>query len=202
MTLSWDRVARRCSWPSARAASAARPPARRGSLPRSSRASAFLGIDVITKQGGPVSGLNTAATLWASAAVGSLAGGGLYGLAIAGTGVVMLANTALRPLGRALDRRTGRGGEEEALDYSLEVRCQAAAAVDLRPLLVRSLHGPGSRVLSLETRDTQPDGAAIVAHVRCGRDAEDRLESAMGAVSRLPAVTAVLWRALDVESPD
>ena len=35
----------------------------------------FLGAGVIIKQGVSISGLNTAATLWASAAVGTLVGG-------------------------------------------------------------------------------------------------------------------------------
>ena len=38
----------------------------------------FLGAGVIMKQGASVTGLNTAATLWATAAVGALAGGGMY----------------------------------------------------------------------------------------------------------------------------
>lgn len=39
----------------------------------------FLGAGVIMKQGASISGLNTAATLWASAAVGALAGEGWCG---------------------------------------------------------------------------------------------------------------------------
>ncbi len=45
-------------------------------LPTSSSGIGFLGAGVIMKQGMDVRGLNTAATLWASAAVGSCAGGG------------------------------------------------------------------------------------------------------------------------------
>ena len=45
----------------------------------------FLGAGVIMRDGQSVRGLNTAATLWCSAAVGSLAGEGLalYGLVAA-----------------------------------------------------------------------------------------------------------------------
>ncbi len=50
------------------------------------------------KQGASVTGLNTAATLWATAAVGALAGGGMYWVAVFGAGAIMLANTLLRPL--------------------------------------------------------------------------------------------------------
>src|SRR6476660_4674888 len=71
----------------------------------------FLGAGVILREGLSVRGLNTAATLWCSAAVGSLAGLGLYSIAVAGTAVVVVVNVALRPLGRAVDRRPDTGKE-------------------------------------------------------------------------------------------
>ena len=54
----------------------------------------FLGAGVILREGLSVRGLNTAATLWCSAAVGSLAGLGLTGTAILITGwaTKMLSN--------------------------------------------------------------------------------------------------------------
>lgn len=68
----------------------------------------FLGAGVILKQGVSVSGLNTAATLWASAAVGTLCGSGMEAAAAIGATAIMLANMMLRPIGAAIDaRRTG-----------------------------------------------------------------------------------------------
>ena len=65
----------------------------------------FLGAGVIFKEGLNVRGLNTAATLWCSAAVGLLAGEGLalYGLMAAA--LVLGANTALRPIVHAINRQ-------------------------------------------------------------------------------------------------
>jgi putative Mg2+ transporter-C (MgtC) family protein len=65
----------------------------------------FLGAGVILRDGLNVRGLNTAATLWCSAAVGALAGAGLYAVAAMGTAVVVAVNVGLRPIGRAVDRR-------------------------------------------------------------------------------------------------
>ena len=58
----------------------------------------FLGAGVIMKQGMDVRGLNTAATLWASAAVGSCAGADMVAQAVALTVFVLAGNTLLRPL--------------------------------------------------------------------------------------------------------
>ena len=64
----------------------------------------FLGAGVIMKQGMDVRGLNTAATLWASAAVGSCAGADMVAQAVALTVFVLAGNTLLRPLVNAINR--------------------------------------------------------------------------------------------------
>ena len=59
-----------------------------------------------------MSGLNTAATLWASAAVGTLCGSGMEAAAAIGATAIMLANMMLRPIGAAIDaRRTAQSHE-------------------------------------------------------------------------------------------
>src|ERR1700710_832074 len=64
----------------------------------------FLGAGVIMKEGTNVRGLNTAATLWASAAVGSCAGADMLAQAVALTVFVLAGNTLLRPLVNAINR--------------------------------------------------------------------------------------------------
>lgn len=58
----------------------------------------FLGAGVIMREEGNIRGLNTAATLWGSAAVGAAAGSDLILEATVGTVFVLLANTLLRPV--------------------------------------------------------------------------------------------------------
>src|ERR1700722_11968157 len=96
----------------------------------------FLGAGVIFKEGLNVRGLNTAATLWCSAAVGLLAGEGLalYGLMAAG--LVLGANTALRPIVHAINRQPIESTEEEQ-HYLVSIDCRAARAFDIRSLLIR-----------------------------------------------------------------
>ena len=57
----------------------------------------FLGAGVILKDGAHIQGLNTAATLWCSAAVGALSGLGLAAEATVLTLAVLAGNTLLRP---------------------------------------------------------------------------------------------------------
>src|SRR5271168_3621348 len=64
----------------------------------------FLGAGTIMKEGMNVRGLNTAATLWASDAVGCCAGADMVAQAALLTLFVLGGNTLLRPLVNAIDR--------------------------------------------------------------------------------------------------
>src|SRR6202023_2989988 len=63
----------------------------------------FLGGGVIMREQGAIQGINTAATLWCSAAAGALCRSSHYGPAIAGTAVILFTNTVLREVGRAIN---------------------------------------------------------------------------------------------------
>ncbi|WP_019576754.1 MgtC/SapB family protein [Curvibacter lanceolatus] len=65
----------------------------------------FLGAGVIMREDGNVRGLNTAATLWGSAAVGACAGADLIVEAILATVFVLAANTLLRPVVNRINRQ-------------------------------------------------------------------------------------------------
>src|SRR5262245_63428186 len=65
----------------------------------------FLGAGVILREGINVHGLNTAATLWCSAMVGSLAGAGLLGPCVLAAAFVIVTNLFLRPLVRRVNTR-------------------------------------------------------------------------------------------------
>jgi putative Mg2+ transporter-C (MgtC) family protein len=67
----------------------------------------FLGAGVIIRDGASVRGLNTAATLWCSAAVGALVGAGLYTVAAMGAVTVLGSNILLRWAARKVDRQNG-----------------------------------------------------------------------------------------------
>src|SRR5204862_1071095 len=65
----------------------------------------FLGGGVILREGLNVKGLNTAATLWCSAAIGALTGAGLLPEALAGSLGIIALNLGLQPANNWIDRR-------------------------------------------------------------------------------------------------
>ena len=109
----------------------------------------FLGAGVIMKQGMDVRGLNTAATLWCSAAVGACAGADLAFQAIALTIFVLAGNTLLRPLVNAINRIPL---DEKALEatYYFKLAVTAEALPDMRDQLVEKLENANYPVAGIE----------------------------------------------------
>ncbi|TQF73275.1 MgtC/SapB family protein [Rhodococcus spelaei] len=161
----------------------------------------FLGAGVIMKQGASVTGLNTAATLWATAAVGALAGGGMYWVAVIGTVAIMAANTLLRPLGRLMDHQPAKTGRElPSADYRFEVTCREDAEAHVRGLTVQAITRPEFRLRSVQSFDTPGAGQVKVVAELTATERDDRLlEAAVSRLSLEPLVTHVRWT---VEHPD
>ena len=77
----------------------------------------FLGAGVIIKAGMTVFGLNTAATLWATAAVGALCGVWMWREAIVGAVLVLITNGLLYPLAKWIDQRPRKPGHARRTDF-------------------------------------------------------------------------------------
>ncbi|MGU3432910.1 MgtC/SapB family protein [Actinomycetes bacterium M1A6_2h] len=153
----------------------------------------FLGAGVILRDGLNVRGLNTAATLWCSAAVGALAGAGLFSVAVAGTVAVVVVNVALRWVGRIVDRRPD-SGDEHPEEYSMTVVTRPAAAAGMRALLVAELSDTSLR--SLSTSDATSSGTPTItlrADVVCEQPNERLMDSVLRRICAEAAVVSARW---------
>ncbi|WP_236788022.1 MgtC/SapB family protein [Amycolatopsis sp. GM8] len=161
----------------------------------------FLGAGVILREGLTVRGLNTAATLWCSAAVGSLAGAGLYTVAVAGTAVVVAVNIVLRPLGRVVDRRPDTGTETPT-SYTFLAVTRDDDEAHVRALLVQALGRTDFALRSVESTNADTHGRVEVrAELSADQRDDKQLESAISRLSLEPSVTSVRWQA-DMPAPD
>jgi len=98
----------------------------------------FLGAGAIMKEGANIRGLNTAATLWGSAAVGAAAGADLAADAVLIALCVLAANTLLRPMVDAINRQPLDEAASEAT-YTLLLSAAPAAMPALREALEEAL---------------------------------------------------------------
>ena len=157
----------------------------------------FLGAGVILKHGASVSGLNTAATLWASAAVGTLTGSGDLVIAIIGAVMVVLANPLFRAIGSFIDRRRSINDYETVgHEYTFEVRCLQQHEVKIRSLVFDAVHRPGFSVRSIAATDLPDDIVSITAVLDTTKRNDADIEKSIEAVIQTPEVLGVRW---DVE---
>jgi putative Mg2+ transporter-C (MgtC) family protein len=122
----------------------------------------FLGAGVIMKQDNNVWGLNTAATLWCSAAVGACAGADLAIEAVALTCFVLAGNTLLRPLVNAINRAPIDEAGTEAI-YEVHLRTNADHRDDARQFLREQLEAANYPVQDVEVEDETDDEIELVA---------------------------------------
>ncbi len=122
----------------------------------------FLGAGVIMKEGGNVWGLNTAATLWCSAAVGASAGADLPVEAVALTAFVLAGNTLLRPLVNAINRAPVNEKTTEAI-YEVRLTTSAEDLNEARAFLVEQLEAANYPVRDVEVIDREAAKTELVA---------------------------------------
>ncbi len=152
----------------------------------------FLGAGVIMREEGNVRGLNTAATLWCSGAVGACAGADLIFEAVLGTVFVLLANTALRPLGNLINR--------QPIDSpDVEVTCTVCVIASLirqkeaMRELDRILDAHGLPVQELEVEAFGDDAAKIEAKLASTSVDGEQMDALVARLGALQCIDQAYW---------
>ena len=99
----------------------------------------FLAGGVILREGFSVTGINTAATLWCSAAVGSMIGAGFVAEGVTCAIVLMLVNILLRNLSFKIDDYTVQNEEQTDSIHYLSVITSNTSEVMLRTEIIQLL---------------------------------------------------------------
>ncbi len=163
----------------------------------------FLGAGVILRDGIHVRGINTAATIWCSAAVGVLAGAGYLPAAAVAAALILTAHLALRPVALRVDRLPASPGTEVETSYQFRAVTRAADEAHIRTLLVRELTRDDFVLHSVQSHDLDGDTGLVEVTAELHRHGRDDL-ALEGAVSRLslePSVSSVTWTTPDPALP-
>jgi putative Mg2+ transporter-C (MgtC) family protein len=156
----------------------------------------FLGGGVIMRDKGSIQGINTAATLWCAAAVGVLSGTGFFGAAIAGTVVVLVTNTVLREISRAINAAPV-SVTDLVRAYQLTVVCREEDEVHIRAVLSNAMHAEPLSFQSLTSRDCEdpPLRVEVTATCHTHPSHQARLEQIASRISMEKGVSSVSWSA-------
>jgi putative Mg2+ transporter-C (MgtC) family protein len=154
----------------------------------------FLGAGLIFKEGLSVHGLNTAATLWCSAAVGVLAGARLAAHAALVAVLVVFVNLCLRPLARFIQSQPLQS-TELVNRYLIAVVCRSEGEAHIRALLLQSMSAGPLRFQELNSRDIEStDRVEVCASVTADQRKDNAFEQIVGRLRLEPHVTAARWR--------
>ncbi len=164
----------------------------------------FLGGGVIMRDKGSIQGINTAATLWCAAATGVLSGTGHFVPAIAGAGVVLLNNTALRTLSRVINA-SPLSTADLVRRYILTVVCEADDELHIRAILSNLMTSSpltfqGLSSSDLESTSSQaPPRIEVIATLESHPKHQARLEYVASRLSMEKGVSSVSWQGLAAE---
>lgn len=157
----------------------------------------FLAGGVIVREGLNVRGLITAATLWATAAVGALAGMGFETQASVSAVVVVTTNLICWPLAALIARIPRWGGEQLETTYTLCVDCEEQARESVRKRILVEVFR-SALALSTMSISAPKDGAIeVVAKLgKAGRD-DGSAERLKRSVELLSGVTDARLEAVE-----
>ncbi|WP_066068085.1 MgtC/SapB family protein [Alkalithermobacter thermoalcaliphilus] len=153
----------------------------------------FLGAGVIIRDGINVRGLNTAATLWCSAAIGVLTSAGLVKEAVVGTLFVLIANVYLRHMIKKVEDHSESSDRFETI-YILRVVCSKKTEFHIRALLIHMLQQEDVILTNLESDDIEStEYVEVTAKLTSIMKNHSILEKIASRISLESGVSSVGW---------
>jgi len=154
----------------------------------------FLGAGVILRDGLTVQGLNTAATIWCSSSVGSLAGFGLYKEAAGVTFIIVMTHILYRPVSNWLSRTLPPKNNTINVEYLFTIKCTPKSLNHIRLLVAQELSMDNFLILkSITSEDSDNNLKQIKAIVISTGKNDNVIEKISSRLSIEEAVTSVSW---------
>lgn len=164
----------------------------------------FIGAGVIMKDGFDVRGLNTAATIWCSAAVGTLVGMGFFLEALFTTFAIVLSHLLLRPISIHLSKLSAyKKTEVRETYYQISVQCALNLESNVRLLLLSHIESNDQlllRSINRDAIDTNPEEIHIVVELASIGKQENLLENLVTSLIMKLDVTRAGWKLVGQET--
>ena len=152
----------------------------------------FLGAGVIMREEGNVRGINTAATLWASGAVGACAGADLILEAGLATLFVLAANTLLRPVVTFINRQPLDTDSVEVTNSVYIITPKHAQKMALKQF-IQALEEAGYQTQDVEVHQFGADDVEIQAVLTTSAVDGDEMDRLIEEISNQEYVNQAFW---------
>jgi len=153
----------------------------------------FLCSGIIFKDGVNVRGLNTAATIWCTAAIGVLASSGFILYAFVATLLLITANVILRPLSNKINPMFDETGK----CYQITAVCAEDKKKLIRSIIMDYISNSKLVLSDLECKNISDDKVKIIAKMHVyGKHREEIAESLIEKIRDEKHVSSVGWEIL------
>ncbi|MFZ4379928.1 MAG: MgtC/SapB family protein [Polynucleobacter sp.] len=152
----------------------------------------FLGAGVIMREEGNVRGINTAATLWASGAVGACAGADLILEAGLATIFVLAANTLLRPIISIINRQPLDTQSVEVTNSVYIITPKQTQKIALKQF-IGALEAAGYQTQDIEVHQFGADEVEIQAVLTASAVDGDSMDKLIAQIADKEYVTQAFW---------
>ena len=152
----------------------------------------FLGAGVIMREEGNVRGINTAATLWASGAVGACAGADLILEAGLATAFILAANTLLRPVVAFINKQPLDTIAVEVTN-SVYVITPKHAQKHVLKQFVQTLEAAGYQTQDIQVHQFGSDDVEIQAVLMASAVDGDEMDQLIAKIADQDFVTQAFW---------
>jgi len=161
----------------------------------------FIGGGAILREGLTIRGVNTAATLWCSAAIGCLCGAGLLKQSAIATAVILFANLVLRPIShRMMDNP--RFVSDSEIHYHFQFTCGAKDESRLRKLLVSSVAETEFGIRSIRSEPIEhSEVISVKSELISARKNHHLMERIVGIFSSDSDADNITWEAVADKTP-
>lgn len=152
----------------------------------------FIGAGVILRDGKDIRGLNTAATLWCSAAIGTLTALGLIGEAVIGVLYILLSNILLRFVSRSIMKRINQKAEY----YVMTIECEIDKEMAVKNLLIQKLKSQKNGLKTFNTKKGEKS-VTMEAHLEIINDGIESIDSIINRLCIEPGIISTEYNKIN-----
>lgn len=152
----------------------------------------FIGAGVILRDGKDIRGLNTAATLWCSAAIGTLTALGLIGEAVIGVLYILLSNILLRFVSRSIMKRINQKAEY----YVMTIECELDKEMAVKNLLIQKLKSQKNGLKTFNTKKGEKS-VSMEAHLEIINDGIESIDSIINRLCIEPGIISTEYNKIN-----
>ncbi|WPD76781.1 MgtC family protein [Dickeya fangzhongdai] len=153
----------------------------------------FLGAGVIMRDGMNVRGLNTAATLWCSAAIGLLCGLSLYWEAVIAVMIILCANILLREFAQRMNQHPQPPAADRETRYRVEAICGSQDEIIIRALILQAINLVSLHLHSLRSSDMDKNLMEVSAEIIARTSSQKDIEAIVCRISLEKNISSVKW---------